>query len=320
MEVEIKIKTFAEDVLEGLTSTPKYLSSKYFYDEKGDALFQQIMGLEEYYLTNCEFEVFSTRKEQLLSWFLKNTQHFNLIEFGAGDGTKTKVLLDYFLSQDTQFRYMPIDISANVLEILAADLHKQFPNLDVKTLNDDYFEALHSLNLMNHTQKVVLFLGANIGNFSREEAKKFMQHLAEEMSPNDLLLTGFDLKKDPDIILAAYDDAKGVTRDFNLNLLHRINKELGANFDVDAFKHQPLYDPITGETKSYLVSKREQNVHIAALDRTITFNAWEAIFMEVSQKYNVEWIEELAKESGFVVCEHFYDHRNYFVDSLWRRR
>lgn len=311
-------KIFADDVLNGLSSTPKTLPSKYFYNERGDKLFQEIMAMKEYYLTRCEFEIFSMKKEELLQRFIKEHNQFQLIELGAGSGLKTKILLRHFLEKGINFKYFPIDISANALRTLSNDLKETFPGLQVKEQQGDYFEALSRLKHDESSRNVVLFLGSNIGNFTDDKAIAFMNRLSNSLTKDDLLLIGFDLKKDPAVILDAYNDQAGITRTFNLNLLQRINDELGGNFDPDKFQHFPVYDPLTGTTKSYLVSTEEQTISLDALNISFHFKPWEVIHTEISQKYDLEAIENLAENSGFTVVEHYFDCKHYYVDSVWR--
>lgn len=310
-------REFAEDVREGLSSEPKFLHSKYFYDQKGDDLFRQIMSLDEYYLTDCEMEIIARNEKEFISIFSEGNKPFDLIEFGCGDGSKTKVLLKYFLDNDVSFTYMPVDISSNVLEKLLLDVRKNLPKLKIKPICDDYFHALEELNKVDLNKKVIFFLGSNIGNFRGDNAIPFLKHLNADMREMDQLLIGFDLKKDPDIILKAYNDKKGVTREFNYNLLDRINKELGGDFNRAAFNHYPTYDPVNGEALSYLVSKKVHEVRIEKLGQSFSFDKWEPIFMEVSQKYSLDDIEHLAHHAGFKVKKNFFDRRNYFTDSLW---
>ncbi|MGI9544403.1 MAG: L-histidine N(alpha)-methyltransferase [Cyclobacteriaceae bacterium] len=308
---------FAREVMKGLSDKPKYLSSKYFYDEKGDELFQQIMELDEYYLTKSEYEILDQQKEELLKLFANGASRFSLIEFGAGDGLKTKVLLKFFLDQGTDFKYIPIDISKNAIELLQTDLKKNFAELEIEGLQGEYFESLAAMRKTDSTRKVVLFLGSNIGNFLKPVAIQFLKQIAENLSRGDRLLLGVDLKKDPDKILAAYNDVKGVTKAFNHNLLERINRELGGDFKPDQFRHYPVYDPRTGEARSYLVSTVDQTVNIRQINASFHFKAWESISMELSQKYDQGTLEELARESGFKILRNFYDSKRYFVDSLW---
>ncbi len=179
-------------------------------------------------------------------------------------------------------------------------------------------KMLHQLRDTSDTPKVVLCLGANIGNYTRERALDFLKSIAKELNSGDKLLIGFDLKKDPNVILSAYDDPEGITAAFNLNLLRRMNRELGANFELEGFRHWETYNPITGATKSYIVSKKEQHVFIKALNRSFRFAAWEAVDVELSQKYSLPEVEDMAAAAGFTVEQHFTDSKNYFVDSLWR--
>ncbi len=308
-------KQFMEDVHQGLSANKKYLHSKYFYDETGDKLFQEIMQLDEYYLTDEEYAIFQNQKKDILKAF---GDDFSLLEFGAGDGFKTKVLLKYFLDNQVEFNYLPIDISQNVLEILESDLKKDLPHLEVDILVGEYFKALKMEELENHASKIVLLLGSNIGNFKNHDELFFLKELRNSLSMGDRVMIGFDLKKDPNVILNAYNDASGVTEKFNLNLLTRINRELGANFNINQFMHYPIYDPITGECRSFLLSKSNQKVTMEANETDYTFKKWEPIFMEISRKYDIETIHSLAKQAGFKIVKNFFSERKYYVDTLWK--
>lgn len=318
MKTQSTLSQFAIDVDNGLGENPKNLSSKYFYDSTGDKIFQEIMRMPEYYLTDCEFEIFQTQKAEILK-AIGTVGKFNLVELGAGDGLKTKILIEYFLAQNIDFEYFPIDISADVLAELKSDLSKRFPKLKVTTLNYEYFAALEKLNEMDPSPKVLLFLGGNIGNFTNDMALDFYAQLAKILNDDDKIISGVDLKKDPYTILEAYNDKAGITRSFNMNLLTRMNRELGGNFNLDQFDHYPTYDPKSGEARSYLISRIKQSVTIQATGKTYEFEASEAIHMEISKKYSLAEIKELAENSGFRVVEGFSDERGYFVDTLWLR-
>lgn len=315
-------KVFASDVDKGLSTEKKFLPSKYFYDKQGDELFQQIMALDEYYPFRCELDIFTNKKDQLLKAFAGKgsvPEKFQLVEFGAGDGYKTKILLNDFIAKGANFEYDPIDISGNILNILKSDLNKNIPDLKVNPITGDYFEALQYLN--NKTEKlnkIILFLGGNIGNFTHQEAINFLHSVGRYMSTKDRLLIGFDLKKNPDLILNAYNDKQGVTKAFNLNLLERINRELGGNFNTNNFEHYPVYDPYTGEARSYLISLCQQKVNIDALNKTFYFDRWEPLFMEKSQKFSLNDIINLASEAGFDVEGNFFDDKHYYTNSLWQ--
>lgn len=305
-----------KDILGGLSQSPKRLSSKYFYDDKGSALFAEIMRLKEYYLTDCEYEIFSTQKQAILDSFSEGVDEFELIEFGAGDGFKTKVLIDHFLNQKAEFVYTPVDISKAAVENLANALQHKFPALEVEAVHDDYFNALETLNDRVKARKIVLFLGANIGNYNENQAVEFLSSIRKNLKQNDLLMVGFDLRKNPKEILGAYNDSFGVTKAFNLNLLDRINRELGANFDRPNFDHYPTYDPVSGEARSYIVSLKEQDVYFESSDTTIHFDQWEFIHTEISKKYSLTEIENLGQKAGFKISKHFLDCKHYFVDTV----
>ena len=315
---KIKESAFAREVRSGLNTQPKHLSSKYFYDAKGSEIFELIMRMPSYYLTNCEYEILLQYRGDLLEQFAPDGAPFHLIEFGAGDGLKTRLLLEHFLELGANFDYLPIDISGEALRKLELNLQRDYPDLRLQPMEAEYFTALHQLKEETKGErKVVLFLGSNIGNFQPEGAIGFLKHMREELEKGDQLLIGFDLKKEPSVILEAYNDKAGITRAFNLNLLRRINRELGGNFDLEQFDHWETYDPLSGECKSYIVSKRQQSVYIEALDECFEFRAWEPIWTELSQKFDLPMIHELAKASGFVVRESYTDHREYFLDVLW---
>lgn len=311
------IDSFKKDIEEGLSKFPKAISSKYFYDKKGDKLFQEIMNLEEYYLTDCEFDIFVKQKGELLKAINPDKEGFNLIELGAGDGSKTKILIEHFLYENIDFSYHPVDISNNILGDLKKDLQKDFPKLKIDPINKEYFSALKHLNQLNGRKNVILFLGSNIGNFDSETRNNFFSSLSMCCSTDDQFILGVDLKKDPSIILKAYSDSQGVTAKFNLNLLTRINNELGGNFDLSNFKHYASYNPENGEARSYIVSLKDQEVYISAIDKTIVFLKSEYMHTEISKKYNLSELNEMANDYGFSVTKHFMDENEYFVDSLW---
>ncbi len=310
--------TFAEDVIRGLSATPKFFSSKYFYDDEGSRLFQEIMKLPEYYLTRAEFEIFSTQTKEIFSSFATDNSPFDLIELGAGDGTKTFLLVDYFLKQKAEFTYVPIDISSEALESLTKKFTAQFSNLSIHTEQGDYFRTLETFKTKSNKRKVILFLGSNIGNFSQIQAHEFFRGLRALMNEDDVLFIGFDLQKNPHTILQAYDDAQGVTAAFNLNLLTRINRELGADFYPENFLHYAIYHPIDGAARSFLISKIDQTVNINSLNKKFEFAVWEPIFMEISQKYNLAMIDALAQSSGFRVEKNLFDSKKFYTNSVWK--
>ena len=311
---------FALEILEGLSKTPKELPSRLFYNGRGSELFESITDLREYYLTACEFEIFRAHKEKIAAYLSR--EPFNLIELGSGDGRKTVVLMEYFLKCGLKFRYIPIDISEGAMRSLRVSLEKQLDhqNLVVEGLVAEYFEGINWLVKNDTHRNLVLFLGSNIGNFSHAEAEKFLRHLWYSLNPDDYLLIGCDLKKDPKLLYHAYNDSHGVTSEFNLNLLDRVNEELTADFNRSHFLHQGLYNVSLGAMESYLISTREQTVNIRALGRAFPFRAWEGIHTEFSYKYTPSEIRALAKDTGYEVIDDFSDSKNYYMDSFWKAK
>ncbi|HEY2867290.1 MAG TPA: L-histidine N(alpha)-methyltransferase, partial [Pyrinomonadaceae bacterium] len=267
-----EITQFALDVLEGLSAQPKHLSSKYFYDDEGSRLFQEIMTLPEYYLTGCELEIFERQAGEIFAAFANGNNAFDLIELGAGDGTKTAVLVSHFLKRNADITYSPIDISQEALDALTTKFSSEFPGLRMQARQGDYFNILKSLRNGENRRKILMFLGSNIGNFTREQSVTFFRDLRAVMSSSDLLFIGFDLQKDPHVIARAYDDSQGVTASFNLNLLARINRELGGDFDLDKWTHYAVYRPVQCAARSFIISREKQNVYIGALDRRFEFD------------------------------------------------
>lgn len=317
MEV-ITNNSFAQEILDGLHQNPKTLPSKYFYDEVGDKLFQDIMAMPEYYLTKAELEVLTTFKTQILKDVNPDEGGFDLLELGAGDGMKTKVLLKELLENQVNFTYKPLDISANALQLLKDDLQKEMSGLSVAPIHGDYFDSLKKLkDSDDNRQKLILFLGSNIGNLSIKEATRFLHHLSENLNTGDCLLIGFDLKKNPEVILSAYNDAAGITKSFNKNLLTRINTELNANFNLNTFEHHPVYNPETGTAKSYLVSTKQQDVYFEKLDETISLYPWESIHTEISQKFDHKTIEKMASEANLGMKEVYTDSKRFYANYLF---
>lgn len=303
------------DVVAGLQSTPKHLSSKYFYDANGDKLFQELMNCEEYYPTKCELEIFMRQAAEICQAMIADGDAFDLIELGAGNAMKSSYLLKYLLDHDIDFTYLPIDISDNVISYLNLTLPETLPGLKMTGLNGEYFDMLKKAATISSRRKVVMFLGSNIGNMPINEAEDFCTRLRSHLSAGDMLLIGIDLKKNPKTILAAYNDKQGITKRFNLNLLERINRELHAGFDLSKFEHYPVYDPETGACKSYLISTADQQVKIGK--ENIYFSKDEYIYMEISQKYSVMQTNQLAENSGFKAENIFFDSKKWFIDAIW---
>jgi dimethylhistidine N-methyltransferase len=310
--------TFYHEVINGLRAENKYLSSKYFYDEAGDRLFQQIMACPEYYPTRCEMDILQHQSLQMVHLFREYGHSFDLIELGPGDATKSCYLLKELQKEKLPFTYYPIDISSNVIRWLEERLPATLPGIKLQGLNGEYMEKMEQVGTFTSGQKIVLFMGANIGNMTVPQAIFFCRQLHDRMQPGDLLLAGFDLKKHPKTILDAYNDRQGITRAFNLNLLTRINRELGGDFKLEQFEHYPVYDPGSGACKSYLVSLAAQEVHIG--ENSIFFRENEPVHMEISQKYTLAETNQIASQAGFHPVHTFLDSKKWFADVLWQRQ
>lgn len=308
---------FLQDVLTGLQSHSKYLESKYFYDKAGDELFQQIMHCRDYYLTRSEMEILKNQRSKIADTVLQNKKKLDIIALGPGDTVKSDHLIREFHERGALGKIFPIDISKNIIELLKNKFSRQYPDMTFDGMAGEYFEMLPRAMQQSSNNKLVLFVGATIGNFFPEAMVTFCKQLNENLAAGDMVLIGFDLKKDPRKILAAYNDREGWTAKFNLNLLTRINNELNGDFRISNFVHYPTYDPDTGASKSFLISTKEQQVHIG--DSLISFDKGEPIYMEVSQKYDLYQIEEAARQSGFIPEEIFMDSKKYFADVLWEK-
>ncbi len=307
---------FLQDVLKGLQSEPKYLQSKYFYDKKGDKLFAKIMECREYYLTRCELEIFSKQTKKIAGIIINQHPRLDVVELGPGNAVKSVYLLEALYRKNAIDSYFPVDISNNIIRLLKRKLSKKLPEVNIHGLNGEYLDMLTEAKKISDNIKLVLFLGSNIGNIPKDKVVDFCKNLRSNLTAGDLLLIGIDLKKNPRQIRAAYDDSKGYTRKFNLNLLSRINEELGGNFKIKDFEHYATYDPVTGACRSFLVSLKNQQVKVENV--VIKFKKDETVYMEISQKYSVEETLEIAHQSGFEPVTYFLDKKKWFADVIWK--
>ncbi|MFP3981708.1 MAG: L-histidine N(alpha)-methyltransferase [Desulfobacterales bacterium] len=310
------LRRFARDVLHGLSMPRKRLPCKYLYDDAGSRLFSQIMNLAEYYPARCELEIFQTHKAALANLF--GGPPLNLVELGAGDGTKTRALIEQMRTKKTDFTYVPIDISRAAIDCVSDRFSRWFPGLRTRGITADYLAGLKWLSGQNHCRNIVLFLGSSIGNFSAPGREAFLKNLRGVINNGDCVLIGFDLAKDIDVMRRAYNDSQGVTAAFNKNILTRINRELEANFDPGRFRFYSTWDVNARAVQSYLISTCEQRVHIRRLSRSFDFSAWEAIHTESSHKFTRHQIREMAARNGFAAESEFTDSAGYFTDCLWR--
>jgi L-histidine N-alpha-methyltransferase len=303
----------ADDVRKGLSAYPKRFLPKYFYDELGSQLFEAICLLPEYYLTRAENEILERYADEIAAAV---DGQKTLVEMGSGSASKTRLIIEALLQNQSELVFMPVDISATALESSSRILLQSYPRLRIEAYAADYFAGLAELGKESRQRTMALFLGSNISNFDREEALRFLRALRSVLHKGDALLLGVDLKKDPAILEAAYNDALGVTSAFNLNVLARINRELGGTFDLRAFKHRAFYNESIGRIEIYIESLFNQTVRIEKLDLEVEFDAGELIHTENSYKYDVAGINALAASTGFACSRSWFDSQERFSSNL----
>lgn len=282
------------DVRQGLTQKPKQLSPKYFYDERGSELFEEITQLPEYYLTRSERLLLENRIEEIVA----SVRPCSLVELGAGSATKTRIILDQMRVSGCAECYVPVDVSKDFLEATALQLRADYADIQIMPVVSDITEPFLLPPLASPT--LVAFLGSTIGNFPREQAVNLLSHIARAMGPTDRFLLGADLIKDSDVINRAYNDSRGVTAAFNLNILERLNRELGADFPVAEFEHRAFYNDSQHRVEMHLIARTRQKVTIPQIGE-ISFEAGESIRTELSYKYNRAILEDILCASGLTM-------------------
>jgi L-histidine N-alpha-methyltransferase len=309
------LNSFAEDIRTGLLAVPKRLFPKYFYDELGSQLFEAICLLPEYYLTRAENEILARYANEIVNSF---EGYKTLLEMGSGSASKTRSIIEAILRRQPDLLFIPVDISATALENSSRVLLQSYPELRIEAYAGEYYDGLAALRQRPQgTHTLALFLGSNIGNFDADEAHNFLRALRDVLRAGDALLLGADLKKDPAVLEAAYDDALGVTAAFNLNLLVRINRELGGNFDTRAFRHVVTYNHETGCVETYAESLYTQSIRLNKLDLEIHFDKGERVHTENSYKYDLEGLSRMATETGFTRERTWLDEREQFSSNLF---
>jgi dimethylhistidine N-methyltransferase len=296
--------TLGEDVRGGLTAPAKWLPCKYFYDSTGSALFERICALPEYYLTRAETAVLREHAQALVA---QCPAPLALVELGSGSARKTRLLIEACLRRQRELTYYPIDIAADVLRDAARALLADYPALGVVGLAGEYADGLNYLAARDGPPRLVAFLGSTVGNFNEDELAAFLDRLRGTLRPQDRFLLGFDLLKDPAVLIAAYDDAAGVTARFNLNVLARVNRVLGADFDLGAFRHRAIFNERRGRIEMHLVSARRQAVHVRTLGLEVRFDEGEAIHTENCYKHSREGMRAVLARHGFEVVRAFAD-------------
>jgi L-histidine N-alpha-methyltransferase len=315
-QVAISISPIAEDVVSGLSASPKRLPPRLFYDAAGSELFEQITQLPEYYLTRTERAIFSQYAGDILE---KAGSGLTLIELGAGTASKTKVIIEALLRKQLSATFYPIDVSMSALQIAQTDLNVEFPALKVRPLVGDYSAGLTQLS-GKPGRKLVLYIGSSIGNFEPEEAGALLKTIRQSLAPGDALLLGTDMVKDEAVLRAAYNDSQGVTARFNLNVLARINRELGADFDLNSFRHVAIWNAKDSRIEMHLESLRAQSVAISDVDMKVRFRRGETIHTENSYKFTQSMVREILSTGGFEIEETFMDDQKWFGVHLARVR
>ncbi len=312
------MNNFLQHIKEGLSKPQKELSSMYFYDESGGKLFQEIMQLEEYYLPACEMQIIQQQSQLMAKHLAGVHKNLQIIELGAGDGSKTKHLLNQFQPYFEALEYVAMDISENILCINKQVIESEVSGINICSKAGNYFRTYKDLPETSYG-RLVLFLGANIGNFLLDDAVAFFHYVKQGLKENDSFIVAFDLVKHPRKIIAAYDDCKGITKTFNLNLLTRINREFGANFDISKFEHFPFYNPTDGSSLSYIVSLEDQIIRFSD-GFEVQFEAFETIHTEISKKYFPKDIQYLSDNSGLKISQTYYDcNKEYAFVSFTRK-
>ncbi len=307
------LDNFGDAVERGLGRQAKSLPCRFLYDARGSEIFEAICDLPEYYPTRTERAILERHAGDIAAHF---DEPITLAELGSGSSTKTRLLIEAFLRSQGKLRYLPVDISRTMLDQSARELLDSYEGLEIHAIASEYREGLGHVGRERRRPKLIAWLGSNIGNFSRDEAAHFVRGIRSTLAKKDRVLFGIDLRKDRDRLESAYDDAEGVTADFNLNLLARINRELGGSFELERFEHRASWRPEEGRVKLDLVSRVDQEVEIRELGLVVKFLIWEAIHTEDSYKYSLEEIDALAADTGLRVVERWLDDQSWFSLNL----
>lgn len=312
---------FARDIKFGLEREGKFINPKYFYDKRGSELFELICLQPEYYVTRTEYKIIIKNIKALMDYF--GEKNVSIIELGSGSSKKTKIILKYFLDkQDNNLQYFPIDVSHEMLFNSTKNLSNDLPQITIHPIASDYFDGIKQANeyinlkYYKPDKKLILFLGSSLGNLQPKEAIYFLKMISTGLNQNDFLLIGFDLIKKKEILELAYNDSEGITSRFNLNVLNRINRDLGGEFNLDLFKHFAFFNEDKKRIEMHLVSTVNQSINIRKLNKSFNFQKGETIHTENSYKYKLEDINDLVRNSNLRVQKHFVDDNNWFSLSL----
>ncbi|HLO87722.1 MAG TPA: L-histidine N(alpha)-methyltransferase [Nostocaceae cyanobacterium] len=297
-----------EDVIQGLTQNPKTLPPKYFYDDRGSELFEQICELPEYYPTRTEASILSQYAPEIA----QITGNCELIELGSGSSTKTRILLDAYQKNNKSCKYIPIDISGGILKTSVLQLQKQYPNLSIHGLIGTYQQALAHLKLTSSQPQMFFFLGSSLGNFTTQETSQFLSEIADTLKPGDYFLIGIDLQKPQEILEPAYNDSQGVTAAFNLNMLSHLNWRFQGNFDLNLFTHQAIYNQSEAQIEMYLHCQKDHSITLDILNLQVSFQAGESILTEISRKFDLAAMQKQLSTQGLKTVKAWTDPQQWF--------
>lgn len=310
-------ETIADEVelIQGLQHTPKTLPCRYFYDDRGSALFEQICDLPEYYPTRTEQAILETYALEIA----QITGTCELVELGSGSSRKTRLLLDAYQQLDRPLHYLPIDVSAGMLEATALDLLRQYPTLRLSGLVGTYEQALAHLPASELENRMLIFLGSTLGNLNEQECSHFLTQIQQALQPGDFFLLGVDLQKPIDLLEAAYNDAQGVTAEFNLNILRHLNDRFQGDFAIDQFTHQAFYNVNQHQIEMHLLSLQTQVVKLKSLDYQVSLQAGETIRTEISRKFHLPTLVADLKHRALKPLQVWTDPQGWFALLLCQR-
>ena len=305
-------KTFAEELSQSIRKKQKSINPKFFYDQKGSELFEKICTIPEYYLTRSEISILNHLDGKLQPHLHGD---FRLVELGSGSSQKTRILIDILTKLQNHVEYFPIDVS-KILKSSSITLQSDYKKLHITGIIDNYESGLEFIKNYDDMKNLIVFLGSSFGNFEPESGINFLRRINSLMKKDDLFLIGLDLVKNKDMLRSAYDDSQGITSQFNLNILSRINSELRGNFDKHKFTHYVVYDESKQKIEMYLRSLIKQTVEIPNADLTLEIDENELIHTENSYKYTIPQIEQMFTTSGFLIRDIWYDEKGYFCSVL----
>ena len=308
-------KETGRDVIEGLSANPRSIPAKYFYNEKGSQLFEQICELPEYYPTRTETAILQTYAREIA----QTTGACEIVELGSGSSTKTRLLFDAYQQLNSPLHYIPVDVSDTMLRESAHALLREYPEMVVNAITSTYEPALKHFPKKALPKRMIVFIGSTIGNLQPTECDRFLTQISKALTPKDYFLLGIDLQKEPAVLEAAYNDVEGITAQFNLNMLSHLNQRFGADFDIAQFSHMAIYNSHAHQIEMYLESLKDQTVKLEDLDFTISLEKNEKILSEISRKFNVQTMSSLLRSHHLPVVKVFADPKEWFALLLCQR-